>query len=91
MFVLSVDLSGGNRGDFTVINVFKVTPLPKTTIEKIGEYYDESDFFGLLQVGVFRDNEAKLEDVVKILRILVKNILGIENTKIALEVNYKGC
>jgi hypothetical protein len=90
MFVLSVDLSGGNRGDFTVINVFKVTPLPKTTIEKIGEYYDESDFFGLLQVGVFRDNEAKLEDVVKILRILVKNILGIENTKIALEVNYKG-
>lgn len=89
-FFLSVDLSGGNKGDFTVVNVFKVTTLPRVQIESINEYYDESDFFGLLQVGIFRDNEIKLEEVVKMLRILVKNILGVERTKIALEVNYKG-
>jgi hypothetical protein len=89
-YLISVDLSGGNRGDFTVINVFKVTPLPKKILERIEEFEDESDFFGLVQIGIFRDNEAKLEDVVKILRILVKNIFGIESVKIALEMNYKG-
>ena len=89
-YIVSVDLSGGNRGDFTVINVFKVTPLPKKILERIDEFEDESDFFGLVQIGIFRDNEAKLEDVVKILRILVKNIFGIESVKIALEMNYKG-
>jgi hypothetical protein len=89
-YIVSVDLSGGNKGDFTVINVFKVTPLPKKILERIDEFEDESDFFGLVQIGIFRDNEAKLEDVVKILRILVKNIFGIESVKIALEMNYKG-
>lgn len=89
-YVVSVDLSGGNKGDFTVINVFKVSPLPKKVIERIGEFEDEGDFFGLIQVGILRDNEIKLEDVVKILRILVKNVLGVESVKIALEINYKG-
>ena len=89
-YVVSVDLSGGNKGDFTVINVFKVSPLPKKVIERIGEFEDEGDFFGLIQIGILRDNEIKLEDVVKILRILVKNVLGVESVKIALEINYKG-
>ena len=89
-YVLSVDLSGGNKGDFTVINVFKLAPLPKKVIERIDEYEDEGDFFGLIQVGILRDNEIKLEEVVKILRLLVKNILGVEAVKIALEINYKG-
>jgi hypothetical protein len=89
-YIISVDLSGGNRGDYTVINVFKVTPLPKKIIERIEEFEDESDFFGLVQIGIFRDNEAKLEDVVKILRILTKNIFGVESVKIVLEMNYKG-
>lgn len=89
-YLISVDLSGGNRGDFTVINVFKVTPLPKKIMERIEDFEDESDFFGLVQIGIFRDNEAKLEDVVKILRILTKNIFGIESVKIVLEMNYKG-
>ena len=89
-YVVSVDLSGGNKGDFTVINVFKVSPLPKKVIERIGEFEDEGDFFCLIQIGILRDNEIKLEDVVKILRILVKNVLGVESVKIALEINYKG-
>jgi hypothetical protein len=28
-FVLSIDLAGGGGGDFTVMNVFKVVPLPR--------------------------------------------------------------
>lgn len=89
-FVLSVDLSGGVKGDFTVINIFKVTPLPKVIIQKIVEFNDESSFFGLVQVGVYRDNEVKLEDFTKLLKILCKYVLGLDRVKIALEVNFKG-
>jgi len=89
-FILSVDLSSGAKGDFTVINIFKVTPLPKYVIEKMEEYEDESDFFGLVQVGVFRDNEIKLEDFTKLLQILCSEIFEVDRVKIALEMNYKG-
>jgi hypothetical protein len=89
-FVISIDLSGGNKGDFTVINIFKVSPLPKPIIERIDEFEDESDFFGLIQVGILRDNEMKLEDVIKFLIILCENIFGVDRVKIALEMNYKG-
>jgi hypothetical protein len=89
-YLVSVDLSGGNKGDYTGVNVFKIIPLPKKVIESIDEYTDESDFFGAMQVGVFRDNEVKLEDIVKLLRILVKKILGPESVKIILEMNYMG-
>ena len=89
-FVFSVDLSSGAKGDFTVINIFKVTPLPKSVIERMDEYEDESDFFGLVQVGIFRDNEIKLEDFTKLLQILCSEIFNVDRVKIALEMNYKG-
>lgn len=88
-FVLSVDISGGVKGDFTVINIFKVTPLPKNKIISLIEYDDESDFFGLVQVGIYRDNEVKLEELVKIMRGLV-TVLGIDRVKMAIEMNFKG-
>jgi hypothetical protein len=89
-YILSVDLSGGNKGDFTVVNIFKVTPLPMSILEQKEEFEDESSFFGLLQIGVFRDNGVQLEDLAKFVKILCRNVLGLENIKIALEVNYKG-
>jgi hypothetical protein len=89
-FVFSVDLSSGAKGDFTVINIFKVTPLPKVVIEKMEEFEDEADFFGLVQVGVFRDNEIKLEDITKLLQILCSEVFQVDRVKIALEMNYKG-
>ncbi len=89
-FVFSVDLSSGAKGDFTVINIFKVTPLPRIVIEKMDEYEDEADFFGLVQVGVFRDNEIKLEDITKLLQILCSEVFEVDRVKIALEMNYKG-
>jgi len=88
-FVLTIDISGGVKGDFTVVNIFKVTPLPKNKIISLTEYEDESDFFGLVQIGIFRDNEIKLEDLVKLVKGLVKS-LGIDRVKMAIEMNFKG-
>lgn len=89
-YVLSIDLAGGGGGDFTVLNVFKVVPLPKKVIEEIDDFEDESDFFGLLQVGVYRDNTVELDDFKKILECLITKIFSPERVKILLELNYKG-
>lgn len=89
-FVLSVDLAGGGKGDFTVMNVFKVVPLPKKVIESMDDFQDESDFFGLLQVGIYRDNEIEVEDFKKILESVVVKLLNPENVRVLLEINFKG-
>jgi hypothetical protein len=89
-FVLSIDLSGGGSGDFTVINIFKVTPLPMEVMNRIDEFEDEADFFGLVQVGVFRDNEIKLEEFSKILQLMCTELFTVDRVKVALEMNFKG-
>ena len=89
-FVLSIDLAGGGGGDFTVLNIFKVVPLPKKVIEEIEDFEDESDFFGLLQVGVYRDNIVELDDFKRILECVITRVFSPERIKILLELNYKG-
>jgi hypothetical protein len=89
-FIISVDLAGGTRGDFTVLNVFRVIPLPRKIIESLNDFEDESDFFGLLQVGIFRDNEIQIEDVKKILESLIIDIFDKERLSVLLEMNFKG-
>jgi hypothetical protein len=89
-FVFSIDLAGGGKGDFTVLNIFKVVPLPKKVIEEMDDFQDESDFFGLLQVGVYRDNEIEVEDFKRILETLVTKVFVTENIRILLEINFKG-
>jgi hypothetical protein len=89
-FIISIDLAGGSRGDFTVLNVFKVVPLPRKVIENTREFNDESDFFGLLQVGVYRDNEIQIEDFRRLLECLIVKVFNPENIKILMEVNFKG-
>jgi hypothetical protein len=89
-FVMSIDLAGGTKGDFTVINIFKVVPLPKKLIETIEDYNDESDFFGVLQIGIFRDNEIQIEDIKKMVEVLLTRVFDKERMKILLEVNFKG-
>jgi hypothetical protein len=89
-FVLSIDLAGGGGGDFTVLNILKVIPLPKKIIEEIDDFEDESDFFGLLQIGVYRDNETDLDEFKKILECVILDVFGSDKVKILLELNYKG-
>ncbi len=89
-FVLSIDLAGGGKGDYTVLNIFKVVPLPKKVIEEMNDFQDESDFFGLLQVGVYRDNEIEVEDFKRFLEVLLVKFFNSDNVRILLEINFKG-
>jgi len=89
-FVLTIDLSGGGGGDQLAINILKLVPLPLPMIKSKISWHDESDFFGLLQVGLFRDNRTSPEEVQPLLESLIYEVLGSENVAISLEINFKG-
>ena len=89
-FYISIDTAGGGGGDFSVVNIFKVTPMPTSSIKNKKFFEDESDFFCLLQVGIYRSNTVQIDELKAFVEILVLHVLGEENTRIVLEMDYKG-
>jgi hypothetical protein len=89
-FYVSIDTASGGGGDYSVANIFKVAPMPANVIKNKKFFEDESDFFCLLQVGIFRSNVIEIEEFKVLLEILIGEILGVDNTRIVLELNYKG-
>lgn len=89
-FYLSIDTAGGGGGDYSVVNIFKVSPMPSSVIKAKKFYEDESDFFCLLQVGLFRSNIIQIDELKVLVEILVTEILGTDNTRIVIEIDYKG-
>lgn len=89
-FYLSIDTAGGGGGDYSVVNIFKVSPMPSSMIKSKKFYEDESDFFCLLQVGIFRSNIIQIDELKVLLEILITEILGTDNTRIVIEIDYKG-
>ena len=89
-FYVSIDTASGGGGDYSVANIFKVAPMPSNVIKNKKFFEDESDFFCLLQVGIFRSNVIEIDEFKALLEILIGGILGVDNTRIVLELNYKG-
>jgi hypothetical protein len=89
-FYVSIDTASGGGGDYSVANIFKVAPMPTNVIKNKKFFEDESDFFCLLQVGIFRSNIVEIDEFKVLLEILIGGVLGIDNTRIVLELNYKG-
>ena len=89
-FYISIDTASGGGGDYSVANIFKVAPMPSNVIKNKKFFEDESDFFCLLQVGIFRSNTIEIDEFKALLEILIGGILGVDNTRIVLELNYKG-
>jgi hypothetical protein len=89
-FVISVDTAGGSGGDYSVVNILKVSPLPLNIIQEKKFFEDESDFFCLLQVGLFRSNTVQIEELKVFLEILCADVFNPDQIKIVLEVDYRG-
>lgn len=89
-YMFSVDIAEGNGGDYSVINMFEVEPLPDKDIENYINPGAMYDFFRLNQVGVFRSNEHPIEDFAKILYILALEVFNAENVKLIIEFNTYG-
>jgi len=89
-FVISVDTAGGGGGDYSVVNILKISPKPLALIEEKKFFEDESDFFSLLQVGLFRSNMIQIEELKVFLEILCSEVFNPEQVKIVMEVDYRG-
>jgi hypothetical protein len=91
-FYVSIDTAGGGggRSDYSVINIFKVSPMPVSVIQDKKIYDDESDFFCLLQVGIFRSNTIDIYEIPRLVETLFGKIFDPDNVRILLEVDYKG-
>ena len=89
-FYISIDTASGGGGDYSVANIFKVAPMPSSVIRNKRFFEDESDFFCLLQVGIFRSNTIEIDEFKAFLEILVVEVMGVDNTRIVLELDHKG-
>ncbi len=91
-FVFAIDTAGGGGGksDFSVVNIFKMIPMPLFAVEKSTSFTDESDFFSLLQVGMYRSNSTDLEILVPIIEALLYRTFDSDNVRIVLEMDFKG-
>jgi hypothetical protein len=89
--VLSVDISEGLGQDYSVINIFRVTPKPRELIElQKASYKTIVDFFRLEQIGIYRSNLISVKQLAEFLYVLAFEYLNPENVKIVLELNNYG-
>jgi hypothetical protein len=59
-------------------------------IRKTKDWSDESAFFRLMQIGIYRSNTLSVEEMSKALEILVFYVFDYEKIKIVMEINFKG-
>ncbi len=89
-WLFSVDIAEGSGGDYSVINVFEVTPMTRKEIEVATNPGAMYDFFKLNQVALFKSNEHPIEDFSKILYTLAVDVFNGENVKMLIESNTYG-
>ena len=87
---LSIDLAGGNGGDYTVITFFAILPMSDSEINQMRVYADEYSFFKQVQVGLFRCNTIDIPTFAKYSYHLFTELLLPDNFKVTLENNYEG-
>ncbi len=89
--VISVDISEGLGQDYSIINIFKISPKEQSYIElnKLN-YTNLSDFFCLEQIGIFRSNLVSVKQLAEIFYCLLFEYFDYENFKVVLELNNYG-
>jgi hypothetical protein len=88
--VFSIDVGDGVGRDYSVITMFKLEPQSAAMVRKTRDWRDETSFFRLKQIGTFRSNTHSVDEVAKVLEILVFEVFNFENVSIVLEINFKG-
>ena len=89
-WLFDVDIAEGNGGDYSIINVFQVSPMDLKEIENVNNPGAMYDFFKLKQVARFRSNEHIIEDFAKVLYTLAIDVFYNENVKMIVEYNTYG-
>lgn len=89
--ILSVDIAEGLGQDYSIINIFKISPKSKELIEAQKQSYKTIvDFFRLEQIGIYRNNFVSVKQLAELLYMIVFEYFDYENVKVVLELNNYG-
>jgi hypothetical protein len=89
--IISVDVAEGLGQDYSVINIFKISPKSINLIEEQKHKYKNIvDFFKLEQIGLFRNNLISVQQLSEILYLIAFEYFNPDNVKIVLEINTYG-
>jgi Terminase large subunit, T4likevirus-type, N-terminal len=90
-YVFTIDTADGIGGDYSVLNIFKLVPLPvKELLKKKDAIRSELDTISLVQIGVFRTNELDITQFAAASEFITYNIFNPDKVRIVLEMNHKG-
>lgn len=85
---LSVDISEGLNGDYSVINIFRLLPKPEN--DWLLNITNISDFFKLEQIGIFHCNTISVQDLGELLYFLVFEFFNENKIGVVFESNNWG-
>jgi hypothetical protein len=89
--IMSIDISEGLGQDYSIINIFKLAPKPIEVIESQKHTYSTmSDFFSLVQIGIFRSNIISVKQLAELFYMLAFEYFDYDNFKAVLEINTYG-
>lgn len=89
--LISIDISEGLGQDYSIVNMFNLGYKPLSLIDEQKESYQTlSDFYQLLQFGMFRSNVVSHEQLAELVYLLVFEFLEPDNFKLVVEYNNDG-
>ena len=89
--IISVDIYEGLGQDYSIINIFKISPKNPDFVEQQKfKYTHLSDFFCLEQIGIFRSNLVSVKQLAELFYCLLFEYFDYENFKVVLELNNYG-
>lgn len=88
--IISVDLAEGLGKDYSVINIFKLTPFSEEEIIKSNTHNNYYDLFRLEQIGIYDSNLNSLDEVAEVCYLLAFEIFDGDKVKMVIEMNMKG-
>ena len=89
----SIDLAEGVGRDYTVMQIFKLSPKIEREIPVLqNDVFQLEKHFYLDQIGIFRDNMVSIEDFCKLVYVLLfsSKLVNPDNIKVVLEWNTYG-
>ena len=89
--IISVDIAEGLGQDYSIINIFKISPKEFDFVEQHKfQYTNISDFFCLEQIGIYRSNLVSVKQLAELFYCLIFEYFDYENFKVVLELNNYG-
>lgn len=89
-FYPSLDIGEGIGKDYSVLNIFRLEPIPKKDYKYLHYAHSIYDLFRLNQVGIYRDNFTDPDKLGMLWYFMLTRILYQENARSMLEWNTYG-